>query len=53
MEAKAIVNGLEQDELSADTSVITLLEVASASSRLYETKRGVKSREKGREGIHR
>ena len=53
MEAKAIVNGLEQDELSAETSVITLLEVASTSSRLYETKRGVKSREKEREGIHR
>ncbi len=49
LEAKAIAKGLEQDELRAETSVLALLEVASVSGRLYETKRGPRGREKERE----
>ncbi len=47
-EAKAIVKSLEEDELHSETSVLTLLEVASASGRLYELKKGEKSREEER-----
>ena len=47
-EAKAIIKSLEEDELQAETSVLTLLEVASASGRLYEAKKGVKRGEKER-----
>ena len=49
LEAKAVVKGLEHDELRAETSVLTLLEVASVSGRLYEAKRGARSKEKERE----
>lgn len=47
-EARAIVKGLEEGELQTETSVLTLLEVASASGRLYEAKKGGKSRERER-----
>jgi predicted nucleic acid-binding protein len=41
--AKAIIKGLEDDELQAETSVLTLLEVASVSGRLYQAKRAAES----------
>ncbi len=47
-EAKAIVKSLKEDKLQAETSVLTLLEVSSASGRLYEAKKGIKSGEKER-----
>jgi predicted nucleic acid-binding protein len=46
-QAKTMVLGLEGGELQAETSVITLLEVASVSGRLYETN-GRKRSERGR-----
>jgi len=39
-EARAIVKGMEEDTIQAETSVLTLLEVASVSGRLYEAKKG-------------
>jgi len=38
-EAKIIFKGLEKDEIRSETSVLTLLEVASVSGRLYRLKR--------------
>jgi predicted nucleic acid-binding protein len=46
-QAKTIARGLEEGELQAETSVITLLEVASVSGRLYQT-RGRNRSERGR-----
>ncbi len=48
LEAKAMIRSLEEDELQAETSVLTLLEIASASSRLYEAKKGTKDGDKER-----
>jgi predicted nucleic acid-binding protein len=42
-DSKAIVKALEQNEIRAETSVLTLLEVASVSGRLYAAKKGNKS----------
>ncbi|MHB8567873.1 MAG: type II toxin-antitoxin system VapC family toxin [Nitrososphaerales archaeon] len=39
-EARSIVEGMEKGELQAETSVLTLLEAASVSGRLYESRRG-------------
>jgi predicted nucleic acid-binding protein len=38
--AKIIVKGLEENELQAETSVLSLLEVAAVSGRLYQAKKG-------------
>jgi len=38
-EARAIVKSLEDDEIRAETSVITLLEVAAVSGRLYDSRK--------------
>lgn len=47
VEAKAFFKSQEDNEIQAETSVLTLLEVAAVSGRLYETKKG-KRDEKGR-----
>lgn len=47
-EAETIVQSLEEDEIQAETSVLTLLEVAAVASRLYEAKKGEKRTQKGR-----
>jgi predicted nucleic acid-binding protein len=41
-EAKAIGKSLKEEEIQANTSVLTILETASVASRLYEAKRGEK-----------
>jgi len=46
--ARVIVKSLEEDEIQAETSVLTLLEVASVSGRLYEAKRGAEEGERER-----
>jgi predicted nucleic acid-binding protein len=45
---KAIIRSLERDEIRAETSVLTLLEVASVSGRVYATKKGGKKKERER-----
>ena len=42
-DSKAIVKALERNEIRAETSVLTLLEVASVSGRVYAAKKGKKS----------
>jgi len=42
-DSKAIVRALERDEIRAETSVLTILEVASVSGRVYAAKKGMKS----------
>src|SRR5208283_2917195 len=39
-EARAIISGLGDGDILAETSVLTLLEVASVSGRLYEARKG-------------
>ena len=46
--SKTIITALERNELHAQTSVLTLLEVASASARAYATKKGHKDQKERR-----
>ena len=45
-DAKSIFRGLEQSEIQAETSVLTLLEIASVSGRLFKSRRGTTERER-------
>ncbi len=47
-DAKTIVKSLEEGEIQAETSVLTLLEAASVSGRLYDGKKGERGSEKER-----
>lgn len=47
-EAGVIANRLEEDEIQAETSVLTLVETASVVSRLYDKARGEKGTDKER-----
>jgi predicted nucleic acid-binding protein len=46
IQAKSIVRSLEKGEIQAETSVFTLLEVASVSGRLYRKRKGEDTRKK-------
>lgn len=45
---KAIIKALEGDEIRAETSVLTLLEVAAVSGRVYGARKGAKKSQKDR-----